>query len=117
MGGFFTSITSPGLMLWLAFTFCPPIVTRPFLMASPATERVLYMRAAHSHLSMRAEGRTILSLSIGCAVADGMFFSFVISCVRLSHVVGRRWERRYFFPSLLYWFIVMSMPCRAKLLM
>lgn len=56
MGGFFTSILSPALIMWLGLTFVPSMLTRPFLMASAATERVLKIREAQSHLSILAEG-------------------------------------------------------------
>ena len=40
--------------MWEAFTREPFMVTLPFLQASAAIERVLNMREAHNHLSMRA---------------------------------------------------------------
>ena len=88
MGGFFTLTTSPTLTVWLGLTFCPPIVTRLFLQASAAMERVLKIRAAHSHLSIRAVS----------AIFFISFFYFFD-----------------FFPSLLNWFIVMSSPASTKL--
>ena len=63
MGGFFTSMMSPGLMVRAGFTEVPPMDMRPFLQASAAMVRVLNMRAAHNHLSIRASS-FILSLVV-----------------------------------------------------
>ena len=54
MGAFFTLTTSPRLMMNEGLREMPPTVTRPFLQASAAMLRVLYMRAAQSHLSILA---------------------------------------------------------------
>ena len=54
IGGFFTLTTSPSLMRWEGFRLAPLIVTRPFLQAVAAMERVLKMRAAQNHLSILA---------------------------------------------------------------
>lgn len=51
-GGLRTEILSPTLMVCDGLTFMPPMVTRPFLHASVAMERVLNMRVAQSHLSI-----------------------------------------------------------------
>ena len=53
---FLTLMNSPHLMVCEGLTLEFPMVTRPFLHASAAIERVLKIRAAHSHLSMRAVG-------------------------------------------------------------
>ena len=122
---------SPTLMVRLGLTLISPTVTRLFLMASTATERVLKMRAAHSHLSMRAEvphlgnGLALVTLMDWFALFSGLVLSDMID--KWSKMNGRgvvaifdgrnRSYYRLCLPMLLNWFIVALIPWRTKLLM
>ena len=53
-GGFFTDTVSPVLTMCDGFTLTPFMVTLPFLQALAASERVLNILDAHSHLSILA---------------------------------------------------------------
>ena len=52
-GGLRTCMISPILIVREGFTVVPDTDTRPFLQASAAIVRVLKMRVAHIHLSIR----------------------------------------------------------------
>lgn len=54
MGGLRTHTISPAFTVLLAFSCAPPMLTCPLRHAAVARVRVLKIRAAHSHLSMRA---------------------------------------------------------------
>ena len=87
MGGFFTCITSPTLIMRAGLACAPLMHTLPFLHASAAMVRVLKIRAAHIHLSILAS-------------------AIVMLCIENK-------GNGYF---LLYWFIVMLSPAKQKLL-
>jgi len=60
IGDFLTQMISPALIVWLGLTLTPLIVTRLFLQASAARERVLNTRAAQSHLSILASAILVI---------------------------------------------------------
>ena len=60
MGGFRTSMMSPGFTMRDGFTWAPLMEILPFLHASQAMVRVLKMRTAHIHLSILASAMLFL---------------------------------------------------------
>ena len=84
-GGLRTSIISPTRMMREGLRATPFIVTCPFLQAAAATVRVLKMREAQSHLSMRA------SLLSTAAKRKCYSISPLSTCsMRYSHSGGER---------------------------
>ena len=63
IGGLRTWITSPTLIMREGLIVTPPIMIRPFLQASAAIVRVLKIRVAHIHLSIRTSFISVFSVS------------------------------------------------------
>ena len=79
------------------FTLVPPTVTRPFLHASAAMERVLNIRAAHSHLSILASSAIYLFLLYWFIV---MSTPASTKLLIISHAVSMAGARAFISSSL-----------------